>query len=108
MTSSSSQSLESFTFIYEVEFSSVIRGHHVYKAKWSPTLGESLTCRKDERNEANEHDEYAIGTYLDDDVPMELSCLHFFESPPRQQRTSQSNRNKDAGKWTCCACIFPS
>ena len=66
MTSSSSQSLESFTFIYEVEFSSIIRGHHVYKAKWSPTLGESLTCRKDERNEANEHDEYAIRNYLDD------------------------------------------
>ena len=90
--------LGSFTFVYDVEFSSVIRGHQ----------GESLTCRKDERNEANEHDEYAIGTYLDDDVPMELSCLHFFESPPRQQRTSQSNGNKDAGKWTCCACIFPS
>ena len=70
----------SFTFVYEVEFSSVIRGHHVYKATWSPTLGESLTCRKDERNEANEHDEYAIGTYLDDNqlvghVPMELSFL---------------------------------
>ena len=23
-------------FVYEVEFSSVIRGHHVYKAAWSP------------------------------------------------------------------------
>ena len=71
---------ESFTFVYEVEFSSVIRGHQVYKATWSPTLGESLTFRKDERNEANEHDEYAIGTYLDDNqlvghVPMELSFL---------------------------------
>ena len=23
-------------FVYEVEFSSVIRGHHVYKVAWSP------------------------------------------------------------------------
>ena len=48
--------LGSFTFVYDVEFSSVIRGYQ----------GESLTCRKDERNEANEHDEYAIRNYLDD------------------------------------------
>ena len=69
----------SFKFVYEVEFSSVIRGHHVYKGKWTPTLGESLTCRKDERNEANKHDEYAIGTYLHNQlvghVAMELSYL---------------------------------
>ena len=35
-------------FDYEVEFSSVIRGHHVYKAAWSPIIGESLACRKDD------------------------------------------------------------
>ena len=52
-------------FVYEVEFSSVIRGHHVYKAAWSPIIGESLACRKDNRKEAKEHDEYAVGTYLD-------------------------------------------
>ena len=28
-------------FDYEEEFSSVIRGHHVYKAVWSPIIGES-------------------------------------------------------------------
>ena len=43
-------------FIYEVEFSSVIGGHHVFKAAWSPIIGESVACRKDDRKEAKEHD----------------------------------------------------
>ena len=70
-------------FVCEVEFSSVIRGHHVYKAAWSPIIGESLACRKDDRKEAKEHDEYAVGTYLEADnklvghVPMEISFLIF-------------------------------
>lgn len=28
-------------FVYEVEFSSVVQGRHVYKAAWSPIIGES-------------------------------------------------------------------
>jgi len=39
-------------FVYEVEFSYVIRGHPVYKAAWSPIIGESLACRKDDRKVA--------------------------------------------------------
>ena len=72
-------------FVYEVEFSSVIQGHHVYKAAWSPVIGESLACRNDDRKEAKEHDEYAVGTYLetDNNVRMELSFLIFpFSSKP--------------------------
>ena len=69
--------------MYEVQFTSVIRGHHIYKSVWTPTLGEKLTCREDDRKEARQHDEYAIGTYLEDNtdrelvghVPMELSYL---------------------------------
>jgi len=70
-------------FVYEVEFSSVIRGHHVYKAAWSPIIGESLARRKDDHKEAKEHDEYVVGTYLEADnkfvghVPMEVSLLIF-------------------------------
>ena len=53
------------------------------KAAWSPIIRESLACRKDDRKEAKEHDEYAVGTYLEADnklvghVPMELSFLIF-------------------------------
>ena len=54
-------------FVYEVEFSSVIRGHHVY----------------DREELDKEHNEYAVGTYLEadnkyvGDVPMGLSFLIF-------------------------------
>ena len=58
----------SYTFTWQmvcgIEFASVIRGHHVYKTEWSPKLGERLVCRKDERKEAKEHDEYAVGTFI--------------------------------------------
>ena len=36
---------------------SVVRGHHVYKAIWTPTLGEILQLRAEV---TNEHDEHAI------------------------------------------------
>ena len=69
--------------MFEVQFTSVIRGHHIYKSVWTPTLGEKLNCREDDRKEAKQHDEYAIGTYLEANtgselvghVPMELSYL---------------------------------
>ena len=83
-------------FVYEVEFSSVIRGHHVYKAAWSPIIGESLTCRKDDRKEASkEHDEYAVGTYLEADnklvghMPMGLSFLIFTVLKARHENKVQ-------------------
>ena len=69
--------------MFEVQFTSVIRGHHIYKSVWTPTLGEKLNCREDDRKEAKQHDEYPIGTYLEaytgselvGYVPMELSHL---------------------------------
>ena len=72
-----------WNFVFEVQFTSVIRGHHIYKSVWTPTLGEKLNCREDDRKEAKKHDEYAIGTYLEaytgselvGHVPMELSYL---------------------------------
>ena len=81
--------------VYEVEFSSVIGGHHVYKAAWSPIIGESLTCRKDDRKEAKEHDEYTVGTYLEADnklvghMPMELSFLIFTFLKARHENKGQ-------------------
>ena len=54
-----------WNFLFEVQFTSVIRGHHIYKSVWTPTLGEKLNCREDDRKEAKQHDEYAIGTYLE-------------------------------------------
>ena len=82
MARSSFQYLK-WNFVFEVQFTSVIRGHHIYKSVWTPTLGEKLNCREDDRKEAKQHDEYPIGTYLEaytgselvGYVPMELSYL---------------------------------
>ena len=71
-------------FVSEEQFTSVIRGHHIYKSVWTPTLGEKLKCLEDDRKWAKYHDEYAIGTYLEANdelaghVPMELSYLTHF------------------------------
>ena len=70
---------------YQIEFKTAIRGHHVYKQTWTPSLGEILQCKKDNRQEALDHDEHAVGVYKfeSDDVetmlvghvPIELSML---------------------------------
>ena len=39
------------------EKASVVRGHHIYKAVWTPTLGEDLLL---EPEDENEHDKYAV------------------------------------------------
>ena len=62
-----------WNFVFEVQ----------YKSVWTPTLREKLNCREDDRKEAKQHDEYAIGTYLEANtgselvghVPIELSYL---------------------------------
>lgn len=39
----------SFSMSYEMKFKAAIRGHHVYKATWSPVMNEVLICKKDNR-----------------------------------------------------------
>ena len=39
---------------------SFVTGHHVYKDRWSPQIGEILAVR---RYEGNRHDPYAIGVF---------------------------------------------
>lgn len=47
---------------YSIEFLTVIRRHHVYKAVWAPVLGEVLICSKDGGEDARKYDDNAIGT----------------------------------------------
>ena len=71
--------------MYLLRFTSVARGHHVYKKIWKPVIGETLICRHDTRAEAKQYDDFAVGIYLVDDqddrqklvghVPIELSFL---------------------------------
>ena len=39
------------------EKASVVKGHHVYKAVWTPFLGEELSVQPEDHND---HDEHAI------------------------------------------------
>ena len=68
----------------EIKFKPRIKlNHNIYKTEWSPKLGERLVCRKHERKEGKEHDEYAVGTFIQESsklvghVPIELSFLVF-------------------------------
>ena len=69
--------------VYEIELASVLRGRYVYKTAWSPKLGGRLVFRKDDLKEIIEHDEYAVGTFIQENsklvghVPIELSFLVF-------------------------------
>ena len=31
---------------YDIDFESVVRGHHIYKTVWKPEIGERLVCKK--------------------------------------------------------------
>ena len=41
--------------VYEKE--SVVRGHHIYKASWTPNIGEELSVK---REDDNQHDNHAV------------------------------------------------
>ncbi len=62
-----------------MEVQSTVRGHHVYKATWTPVIGEELTVTPEE---SNNHDHHAIAVMKDDEivghVPRELSRILYF------------------------------
>ena len=63
---------------------SVIRGHHIYKSRWTPLLGETLNTSLELDNE---HDKYAVSIVKSGEivghVPRSISKLfHFFFKSP--------------------------
>lgn len=42
----------SFSMLSEMKFKAAIRGHHIYKATWSPVMNKVLICKKDNHEEA--------------------------------------------------------
>lgn len=62
-----------------VSFSSVIRGHHVYKTIWTPHLGEELVLATEN---GNLFDRHAVAVIKDGEVvghmPHELARLSWF------------------------------
>ena len=74
-----------FEMVYKLNFETVIRGHHVYKAVWGPEIGEKLECYEDTRKEAKDYDKHSAGIFklsskegkktLVGHIPVELSSL---------------------------------
>ena len=62
-----------------VEFTSVIRGHHVYKSKWTPMEPDKLICYPETREEALDSDPDSIGVYCT--IP-ELGLVGHLENFP--------------------------
>lgn len=50
-----------FEMFYNIDFETVIPGHHVHKSVWKPYDGEMLNCVKDIHSEAMEYNENATG-----------------------------------------------
>ena len=63
--------------VYEKE--SVVRGHHIYKASWTPSIGEELPVQ---REDGNQHDDHAVAVMKNGDivghVPRSLSRVSWF------------------------------
>ena len=99
-----------FKILYRIPFTSLIRGHHVYKSFWALQMGEKLVVRPDPREEALQYDKYAIGLYkydkdVDGDdglvghVPIELSSLlhHFLNADSNNFINAVVNIKREIG-----------
>ena len=71
---------------YEVSFETTIRGHHVYKARWTSMMNEKLSGEEDERAKAKGYDQFVVGIFkpMEDNtlllvghVPIELYSFFF-------------------------------
>ena len=78
--------VEDFDLSFEINFKTIIRGHHVNKSIWTSSIGPVLLAQPDERKEALDYDKYAVGIFkrheedisklsLVGHVPVELSKL---------------------------------
>ena len=51
---------QGYCAVYEKE--SVVRGHHIYKAIWTPVIGEELDVQTED---SNHHDQHAVAVVKD-------------------------------------------
>ena len=52
-----------FEIVYKLNFDTVTRGHHMYKAVWSPEIGEKVECYEDTRKEAKDYDKHSVSIF---------------------------------------------
>lgn len=97
-----------YKMAYQIEFDAAIRGHHIYKDVWQPTMGMKLLCRPDPREEAIEYDKNALGVFCTNEkktlvghIPIELSSLmtYFLKAAHGNQLTAKviGKRKREVG-----------
>ena len=76
---------------YTIEFEKAIRGHHISKNTWLPSIGQNLESKTGTPEEAIEYDKNVIGVFKSGDkvtlaghLPIEISCLltYFLKAAP--------------------------
>lgn len=95
--------------VEEFSFDSVVRGHHVYKAVWTPVMGELLPAEVDD---GNPEDQYAVAVSKEGivvgHVPRELSrtCYFFLRHGGLINCEVSGHRKKGVGLEVPCKYIF--
>ena len=78
--------VKDFDLPFEINFKTIIRGHHVYRIIWTSSIGQVLQAQPDKRKEAVNYDKCAVVIFkryeedisklsLVGQVPVELSKL---------------------------------
>ena len=64
---------------FSLQFKSSIRGHHIYKNLWTPSIGESLSLALES---GNSHNRFTVSLVKDErvvgHVPREVSRIFFY------------------------------
>ena len=86
---------------------SVVRGHHVYKAVWTPVIGELLPLRaKDDK----EHDEHAVAVVKGSDVvgniPQAISRVAWFFLKRSGNITCHITEKRKVGVGLEVPCVY--
>ena len=77
-----------FTVYYQTKVTSFICVHYIYKEVWDVVIGEMLEAASYDREEAKQHNKYAVGLYKKDIfvgyIPIKIStlCFHFINPDP--------------------------
>ena len=55
--------VKDFDLSFEINFKTIIRGHHVYKSIWTSSIIQVLLAQPDEQKETLDDDKYAAGAF---------------------------------------------
>ena len=94
---------------YIIDFESFVTGHHVYKAVWSPFIGESLNTLMEQDNV---HDKYAVKVFKNQagvgHVPREISryCSFVLNSGGTMDATVTDARENRRGNGMEVPCKY--